>query len=275
MRYTFQAIKYVLRNILYLLPLVAIPAFCLALSTDQEAIVCSMETLQSGIPSDFHFKHIFGSMSILSFTSVESIIFGLLGIISLVFFVSLIMAMIEKHMRIGKRTFNGVFSKLNDNLLPTLGYLLLLLAIYEIWALLVSTFLFLASNIPHVIVAYIVMAIVFLSAHLLLLYTISLIYLWLPCMQITGFKSMEALYYSNRLSASVKWKISFNQLLSFVAVEVIMVLCVILTPSETVFFLLTTASYAFVIMIYCVRMEIMYFELDNIGRADVTKYYQR
>ena len=275
MKYTIQAIQYVIKNFLYLLPLVVLPAFCLAISTDEESIRCAIETLLSGKPTDFHFEHIFRAISILSFTSLQSILGGLFAIVSLILFVSFLMAMIEKHMRIGKRTFNGVFAKLNDNLLPTLGYLLLILALYELWTLVTSALLFLMSNIPYPVLAYIAMSLVFIVAHLALLYAISIIYLWLPCMQITGFRAVEALYYSNQLSSSLKWKISFNQLLSFVAVEVLVILCVLLSQSWTAFLLLTTACYGILIMIYCVRMEIMYFDLDNIDRADVAKYYQR
>lgn len=273
MKLTLQAIHYVIKNIIYILPLVVLPAFCLAISTDREAIRCAIDTLFSGRPTDFHFDHIFRAISILSFTSWETSISGFLAIISMVLFVSLLMAMIEKHMRIGKRTFNGILSKLNDNLLPTLGYIVLLLIIYEFWTLIASMVLFFLSNIPIVPLAYVAMTVVFVLAHVVLLYAIGMIYLWLPCMQITGFRATEALYYSSELSSSVKWKVSFAQLFAFLLVEVLMVLCVMFTASETAFLLLTTACYCALIAIYCVRMEIMYFQLDNIQRADIAKYY--
>ncbi len=275
MRYTIQSIKYVLKNFFYLLPLAILPAFFLSISTDNEAILCAIETLLSGKPTDFHFIHIFRAISILSFTSWRSAISGFFGIISLVVCAALLMALLEKHMRIGKRTFNGIFSKLNDNLVPTFGYVILVLAIYELWTLIVSVLLFFVSNITIVPLAYVAMAIVFIVAHMALLYAIGVIYLWLPCMQITGFKAVEALYYANHLSSSVQWKISLGQLLSWVVAEAIIVLCVMLSQSIAMFLGLTTICYAILIMVYCVRMEVVYFSLDNIQRADLNRYYQR
>lgn len=275
MRYTIQAIKYVLKNFFYLLPLVILTAFLLSVSTDNEAILCAIETLLSGSPTTFHFEHIFRAISILSFTSWRASISGIFAIISLVLSAALLMALLEKHMRIGKRTFNGIFSKLNDNILPTLGYVILLLCIYELWALIVSALIYFVSNITLIPVAYTAMALVFIAAHVALLYAIGMIYLWLPCMQITGFKAGEALYYSSHLASSVQWKISLAQLLSWVFVEIVMVLCVMLSKSTAMFIGLTTACYALLIMVYCVRMEVVYFSLDNISRADLAQYYQR
>lgn len=84
MRYTIQSIKYVLKNFLYLLPLVILPALFLSVSTDNEAILCAIETLLSGKPTDFHFIHIFRAISVLSFASWRASISGFFAIVSLV-----------------------------------------------------------------------------------------------------------------------------------------------------------------------------------------------
>lgn len=273
MRYTIQACKYVIKNFFYVLPFVILPALFFSVSTDEEAIKCLMETLIAGDFSELHFSHIFQAISILNFSSWKAIGSGIVGIIALVFCVALLMAMLEKHMRIGKRTFNGVFSKLNDNLISTCGYALLLLVIYEIWTLLTSALLFLISRFAVGALAYILCALVYLGMHVVLLYAISVIYLWLPCMQITGFKAAEALYYSNRLANPVKWKILLGQMLFLLCTETTLCLCVLFAPSPVLLTVLTTAFYAALIMVYCVRMQVAYFDLDNIERADLTRYY--
>ena len=120
MKYTKQTCNYIFKNFFYIFPLAVLPAFLLSLSTDEEAIQCLVETIIRGDLINLHFDHIFCAVSVLNFGSWESIIFGLLSIGGIIVFMALLMAFLEKHMRIGKRTLNGLFSKLNDNFLSTL-----------------------------------------------------------------------------------------------------------------------------------------------------------
>ena len=158
-------------------------------------------------------------------------------------------------------------------ILPTLWYAFLLLLIYEIWALLLSSLLFFVGKIASAWVASVAVVIVLIAMHFALLYIINIIYLWLPCMQITGFKALEALHYSYQLMTPLKIKLIAVQLLSLFVVELLVCLCVIfLTANPIVFTILTTLLYTSMIMFYCVRMQIVYFDRDNIERADQRKY---
>ncbi|MBO7298004.1 MAG: hypothetical protein J6U60_03035 [Clostridia bacterium] len=274
MKYTVQSGKYIAKNFWYILPFAIIPAFFFAFSVDKEAIYCALEIFASGDLSGFHFAHLFRAISVLNFASWQAIVFGLIGIVLIVVCVAMMLALLDKHMRIGKRTYNGLFSKLNDNLVSTTGYALLLVLLYELWALLTSAILFLFSRIAITAVAYSLSIIGFLAMHLLLIYAIGAIYLWLPCMQITGFKAMEALHYSYQLMSPVKWRILFGQIVILTLVELLVCTIAVFVPSETAFMLISAALYALLIMVYCVRMEIAYFHRDNIERADLEKYYR-
>lgn len=274
MRYTFQAIKYVIKNFYYLLPLVALPALFLSASTDQETIYCVIETLGSPDSNVLHFEHIFYAISILNFSSWSAAISGLLAIVAIVLCGSLLMAMLEKHMRIGKRTFNGIFSKLNDNLLSTCWYVLLLLVIYELWTLLTATVVFVFSLIPVLALSYTLMGAALLFMHVVLVYAIGLIYLWLPCMQLTGFRARDALYYSHQISETSKWHILLAQLFTLLAAEGAVWVVAYFTQNGLLFTILTAVFYGIMIMIYCVRMQVAYFDLDNIERADLSPRYR-
>ena len=274
MRYTLQSSKYVLKNFIYIFPFAVIPALFLSFSTDEEAMISVLGNFFSGKIGAWDFPILFRAVSVLNFASWQAIAFGLVGIVAIVLCVSLMMALMEKHMRIGKRTFNGIFSKLNDNFLSTSGYAVLLLTIYELWSLITAALLSFVSMIPSPVLAYFFAIVVFLATHFALLYSINIIYLWLPCRQITGFKAAEALYYSNQLVAPVRWRILLGQAASLFVMDALIYLCVLFAPNPFVFMVLTTLLYAFVIMLYCVRMQIAYFDLDHIERADVTKYYQ-
>ena len=275
MKYTVQSSKYTLKNFIYLLPFAILPAWFLSLSTDQEAIFCALEAIVHGRINDFHFVHIFRAISILNFYDWYSVVFGIAGVIMMIVCGAMLMAFLDKHMRIGKRTFTGIFSKLNDNLVSTAGYVMLLLAIYELWSLLTSAFVYVFSLIPVVWLAYVFAIMVYLSMHVVLIYFIGKIYLWLPCMQITGFKAKEALYYSNNLNTPVKRRIVAGQLLFLFIAYSSIFLCAWFAVSFVWFTVLTTILYYFLIMLYCVRMQIVYFDRDNIDRADLLGYYRR
>lgn len=273
MKYTFQSGKYLLKNFFYILPFTVFPALFFSLSTDERAMTGVLQAMLEGRLEDWSFRLLFRSISILSFSSWQSVVFGIIGILLSVLCVALLMALLEKHLRIGKRSFNGIWEKLNDNFLSTCWYTALLVLIYEIWALLAAAILYFVSMISVRIVAYAAIVVFFLLLHLLLLFAISMIYLWLPCMQITGFGAFESLQYSYQLFAPVKWNIIWGQTVLLLVSEIIICLCALFVESRIVFLALTTALYALMTMFFCVRMQITYFERDNIERADLNRYY--
>lgn len=272
MKYTAQSGKYIARNFFYIFSFAILPAFLLSVSTDEKAITNVLEAAFSGNISAWTFSDLFHAISILSFGNWRSVVFGLFGVIAIVPCVALFMAFLEKHFRIGKRTFNGLFSKLNDNFLSTCQYVLLFLAMYEFWTLITAAILFLTSMIRVTAMAYVFAILVYLAMHVLLLYLVGTVYLWLPCMQITGFRPIEALQYSYQLMAPVKWRILSGQIFFLLCAEALIALCAVFVPSPAAFTILTTALYALLLMIYCVRMQIAYFDRDQIERADLKRY---
>ena len=146
--------------------------------------------------------------------------------------------------------------------------------IYEVWALITSALIFLFSHITVPVLAYGLVSLAFVGMHVVLVYVISFIYLWLPCMQITGFKASEALYYSHQLMAPIKWKILFSQVGLLLGTETLVSLCEKFL-SGWIFLVLATLFCAMLLLTYCVRMMIVYFDRDNIEREDLKKYYQR
>ncbi len=271
MRMTIRSTRYAFRNILYLFPLAILPAYFLALSVDQEEIRCALETIFTGNIQEFHFWHLFGAISMLNFVSWYSIVFGIAAIVVSIICCAMMMAMLDKHMRIGKRTFTGIFSKLNDNLISTSGFVLLLLIIYELWALITAGLVYISAKIPVNGIAYTLAVAFYLAMHVALIFVIGKIYLWLPCMQITGFKAFEALRYSQYLVAEMRWKLLVSQLLVLFFVQGLVMLFSLISLGW-LFTLLLTIMYVFVFIIFCVRMMVAYFDRDQIERADLKKY---
>lgn len=275
MRYNKQTVKYVLKNFIYLIPFAILPALLFSFSTDEEAIIRVVKAIFSWNLSSWSFFDLFRAISVLNFGSWRSLVFGIIGILLIVPCVALLMAWLEKHFRIGKRTFNGLWGKLNDNFISTCGYSVLLLVIYEVWALLTSALLFFVSRIGITALAYSLSGGIFFVMHIVLLYAIGCIYLWLPCMQITGFRAMEALHYSYQLYAPVKGKVLLAQFLLLLFSEALIAACAYYVQNAFAFIVLTTILYLFMLIVYCVRMQIVYFDRDQIERADLVRYYHR
>lgn len=273
MKYTAQSGKYIFKNFFYIFPFAVLPAIFFSLSTDEQAIIVVLKAFFNGELNKWTFVELFRSISMLNFTSWQSGVFGFIGILVTVPCVALMMALLEKHMRIGKRSVNGIWSRLNDNLLSTCGYIFLLLLIFELWSLLAAAILYFVSMITVPVVAYVAIVIFFLLLHFLLLYVIGTIYLWLPCMQITGFRAFEALQYSYQIFSPVKWSTLWEQYFFLLLAEVLISLCALFIQGELVFFILTSVLYAFITLFYCVRMQIAYFDRDNMERADLKRYY--
>ena len=272
MKYTIKSNKYIAKNLFYILPFAIIPAFFLSISTDEKALISVLQKVFGSKPQQLTFSELFRAISILNFASWQSIVFGIIGIILIIVCVAMMMAMIEKHFRIGKRTYRGLFSKLNDNLISTGGYAFLMVILYEVWTLITTIGVFIFSKIFINAVAYVMMALFFVIMHIALIYIIGQIYLWLPCMQITGFKAIHALYYSNRMVSSVKWHILLGQIAMLLGAEVLIGLCACFAPSPIIFTILTTVLYGWMIMLFCVRMQVVYFEREHLDRADVFRY---
>ena len=270
--YTVQTSKYIWKNFLYIVPFALIPAFFLSFSVAGDAMSAVIKAFFTGELSAWNFSNLFRAISVLNFGSWESALSGFVGMIVIVPCVALLTAFLEKHMRIGKRTFNGLFSKLNDNFPSTFLFGIIILVVYELWSLIAAAMLYFMSLIPHAPTAYVLIVLVFLALHAVLLYGLGTIYLWLPCMQITGFPLMESLQHSYQLVLPVRWGIFAEQTYFLLFTEAVIGVCAVFLPESLVFTVITTALIVILLLYYIVRMEIVYFDRDHIERKDLKKY---
>ena len=269
MKYTLKSNKYIANNLFYILPFAIIPAFFLSISTDEKALISVLQKAFDGVPHQITFSELFRAISILNFGSWQSVVFGLVGILLMIVCVAMMLAMLEKHFRIGKRSYRGLLSKLNDNLLSTAGFGFLIIGFYEVWTLIMAIGVFIYSRIFINAVAYTMIGVFLILMHIALIYVIGLIYLWLPCMQITGFRALQALYYSHRLVSPVKWRILIGQMGMLLFAETLICLCAYFVPNPILFTISTTVLYGWLMMLFCVRMQMVYFEREHLSHADV------
>lgn len=272
MKYTSKSLKYVFANFGYLVLFGLFPAVFLAYSLDTATVGAILRDYFTGSPYA-SFSDIFHAVSIFNFHSVSATIADVLSVILAVTCVAMMMAFMEKHMRIGKKTWTGLFSKLNDNLLSTLGITLLFACLYELWALITSALLLCVSFFGSKTVIYILSVIVWFGTQIALLFVVSLFYLWLPCLQITGFRSFEALSYSYQLATGVKRKIVREQFVSMTIAEILIGLVCVFAPWAWLKLVLNSAVFAGQILLFVTRMQVVYFDRAQLERADEKNYY--
>lgn len=272
MKYTSKSLKYVFANFGYLVLFGLFPAVFLAYSLDTATVGAILRDYFTGSPYA-SFSDIFHAVSIFNFHSVSAAIADVLSVILAVTCVAMMMAFMEKHMRIGKKTWTGLFSKLNDNLLSTLGITLLFACLYELWALITSALLLCVSFFGGKTVIYILSVIVWFGTQIALLFVVSLFYLWLPCLQITGFRSFEALSYSYQLATGVKRTIVREQFVSMTIAEILIGLVCVFAPWVWLKLVLNSAVFAGQILLFVTRMQVVYFDRAQLERADEKNYY--
>lgn len=272
MKYTSKSLKYVFANFGYLVLFGLFPAVFLAYSLDTATVGAILRDYFTGSPYA-SFSDIFHAVSMFNFHSVSATIADVLGVILAVACVAMMMAFMEKHMRIGKKTWTGLFSKLNDNLLSTLGITLLFACLYELWALITSALLLCVSFFGSKTVIYIISVIVWFGTQIALLFVVSLFYLWLPCLQITGFRSFEALSYSYQLAMGVKRTIVREQFVSMTIAEILIGIVCVFAPWAWLKLVLNSAVFAGQILLFVTRMQVVYFDRAQLERADEKNYY--
>ena len=272
MKYISKSLKYVFANFGYLVLFGLFPAVFLAYSLDTATVGAILRDYFTGSPYA-SFSDIFHAVSIFNFHSVSATIADVLSVILAVTCVAMMMAFMEKHMRIGKKTWTGLFSKLNDNLLSTLGITLLFACLYELWALITSALLLCVSFFGSKTVIYILSVIVWFGTQTALLFVVSLFYLWLPCLQITGFRSFEALSYSYQLATGVKRTIVREQFVSMTIAEILIGLVCVFAPWAWLKLVLNSAVFAGQILLFVTRMQVVYFDRAQLERADEKNYY--
>lgn len=271
MRVVFEHWKYIFKNLWFVLPFAVMPAVFLALSVDFAGVKHLAESFFTA-ELQLEYFDIFRAWSFIRFDSPLGAVYSVLALVCLVVFTSLLLAFVEKHMRIGKRTFSGVFSQFGSHIWAFIGMTLFFAGLYELWAAVLSAILFAVAAIGAKAFACFMFAFVCLVFMFVLLFLLSIFYLWLPCMQITGFRAYGAFFTSYRLAVGVRWRLILSFLITY-APCFVLVVGLSFAPvwlAGVVAFVLFVFAY----LSFCVRMESLYFETDKLDREDLLRSYK-
>lgn len=274
MEKTHSSLRYIVNNIWYILVLSLLPAACLAGMASVENCKIFYTAFFTGNMQTVAWAEIFHAVSLFNFTSVLSALFSLFSFFAIVLCTGMLLALIDKHMRIGKLSLRGVVEKLNDNVLSTCGITLLYLFLYEVWALVFSALVYVVSRfVASLILQYVLLALLILGGGFVLLYVVAQFYLWLPCLQITGYRTFDALRYSNQLMEKHKLWLVRSMALSLVIGHIAIVPAMIFLPAVAVYAVLFVV-YIVYYMLFTVRMEVLYFDTAQLEREDLKRHYE-
>ncbi len=271
MRVIFGHWKYIAKNLWYVLPFAIVPAVFLSLSLDYSAISQFLRAFFTGQPRADFLEYL-RVWSFVRFDTWVGAIYSVLAVATCAIFMTLMLAFVEKHMRIGKRTISGVFAQLGTLTLSTLAVTLAYVILYEIWAVVLAALLFVVAQIRVTALVYVLICLFVAVGAYVLLYVATFFYLWLPCRQVTGFGTYDAFLYSYRLVLGVRFKLILSWLLSF-AVLIVAVGGLAFLPAY-VFHLVAILFFAALFLAFGVRMETVYFMTDKLDREDILKSYR-
>ena len=271
MKVAFGNWRYLFQNFWYVIPSAILPAVFLALSIDYTAVSHFAHGMVSGAPRA-GFISLLRVFSILRIDSWLGGIYSVLTFLSIAFFSAFLLTIVEKHMRIGKRNLRGADVQLFHILLPATGMTFLFIVLYEVWAIIVSAVFFAVCSFHAATLVYIFYGVAFIAAGILFAFIVAALFLWLPCMQVTGFRPYDALISSYHLSSGVRGKLTvifalFIVLMTAAFGGLALLPAYVLLPVAFVL-------YAFLFAAFCVRMETVYFYADKIDREDLIRSYR-
>ena len=272
MEIVFGNWRYIFKNLWYVLPFALVPAFLFAFSFDYDAIHHVTQAFYTNGLHDMELFYLFRAFSILRIDHVWSALISVLTLVFTCICFTLMLIFVEKHMRIGKRTLSGLKRQFTWLILPVICMAIFYLALYELFAVIVSSLLYVVCRLPASAFLYILFLVVVAVFAFLLLYTVTLLYLFLPCKQVTGFRTYDAFFYSYRLMAMVRGKLLLSLFISTFGSFLILTSASLLPFSAfvAIAFLLSV----FLFMSFGVRMETVYFKTDKLDREDLLKSYR-
>ncbi len=272
MKYIANAFKYVFKNFIFIFPFALIPSYFFAAALDLQSLERIVRKVLA-MDVDVSFDTVFNSFSLINGPRWP---FGVVSFVCMAVFMPMLLAFIEKHMRIGSRSLKGIARRINYNFISTLVMLVVALAIYELWALVSSGLVYAAIILFGGAARTVIAILLALGMYLLLAYIFTQIWLWLPCLQITGYNFMDALNFSAQAIGQNKKKLYVSIMLPYIAGMALILAVVgacslyhVLVPA----FVFIELIYILLFLYFNVLMYAVYFDAAGEEREDLKKRF--
>lgn len=272
MKYILGSFRYLFKNFIFIFGFVLIPSVFFALTIDLNNTAEVVRRFLDG-ESIISFTRI---LTLLSPINAHGWPYALLFVASVLVCLPFLLGFIEKHMRIGTRSFKGVLGRFNYNFLTTLLVSVIFLAVFELWAVLAAGLIYAAVALFTGGVRLFVCLVILFGMVALMSYFATVLLLWLPCMQVNGYGAMEALAYSNRLVNNKRGGFFLSVFLPALVGTVLVLIVAALSDLINVYVPVFFAVMVIVLILflyYCTLMFVAYFDLTGEERADLRKKF--
>lgn len=268
MKYLTETLKYLKSNLLLLPALALAIAACIPMP-DTAAIGRIADAIQDGISTATYTDWLLLFLPVNTQDWVMAAV-SLVCMIVLALDLAFIHSMVDKHVRFGTKSFRSIFSSLTINFAYALMCVLTLFVFDAIISLVLAavTTTFASIGTSGIYIVGLVISALLL---IVLLYIAGHFFLWLPCVEITGFKVFEALSYSYSLARPRRWKIFVNLLIPVASALCVTVLVAMFADAWTAH-IVTPIVYGCAFMLISVSSYMAYAEAEGIEREDLRKY---
>ncbi|MGN0813925.1 MAG: hypothetical protein ACI4MH_01680 [Candidatus Coproplasma sp.] len=268
MKYIINTFKYLKSNLL-LLPALFVAMVAFAPIFDYSAF--------EQIATSFSDGHISSSFNVwlCFFLPVHTknwltVLLSVLGYVALIVDLAYIQSLTDKHVRFGSKSFRSMMSSLSVNFWYGLMLSVLLALVSSVNAFIFAAIMktFAMFNTPYLFIGGIVICGLILFVELFVFCHFSL---WLPCIEITGFKAYEALSYSYSLARPIRWRLFFTVTVPVIIVAAIWFV-VTFTCTAWIATVISAAVCGFAFVLIITACYLAYVDREGIEREDLKRY---
>lgn len=196
---------------------------------------------------------------------------GIIGIIAIPFFYSIMFGAVERHMRVGEFNlgFDRIRSRLNFNFITAFKFALTLFAVYEIFKFFETVVFYLLARLFDVAWAFSLSIIWYIILYAAQLFLLSITVLWVPTMLQTGLSGAKSLGLAVKQGSKYTFGTMISIMIPTVPMLVLMLVNSILGLNVGV--VLSAILLTITEVFYTVYMYSMFFDINGIEREDLKK----
>jgi hypothetical protein len=269
MKYTKDTLKYLKNNILLLLPCYVIAVVCLTALINFEAYQTIAQSISKGSVSD-SFLEWLRFFTLFNPENVFKIIAGIVAYVILILDLAFIHSLIDNHVRFGSRSIRSIASSFNINVVNSFIFTILAICFHFICGIILAAIMKTCELIP-LNYSYIFGLILSAILMIVIFFVCSLFMLWLPCVEITGFRKYEALNYSYALARQRVWKI----FVAFAIPSIVIIsisIAIGMTCHQIAAYIAMPLLIGLLFIYTSVMSYMVYADAEGIEREDLRKY---
>ena len=263
MRYIGLSLKFIGKNILHLTVFTLLPAVALAFYYRNSSFFVFLKGI-------FSMEGTKNSYFYYSLISGERWYLGLIAVFAVFLLVCLVIAYVQRTMKVGGKSLKMPFIKMNETIIPVFLILIIFLLLFQLFALFASLLVDLLLR-ANPATYRILIPIILILLYTILFVVIILLFMAIPIMVVTGYRFREAISYSIKLSNKRVFKFTLAILLPIIFVVTLSVVLNFVTKIDALRIVLSGAIIWFILMYYPVLMMTTYYDITGMSRMDIKR----